>query len=242
MPEKRLKYLIFALAAASICLRAPLTCVGSTVGIIKEVFSLNATVAGIITTIPLLAFALFSAIMTPLSKRLGSGRLMLLGMVVLGIGIVLRPFTGKAGFFIFTVAIGAGIAVGNVVIPSIIKRYYPTRTASMNGLYTTGTLFSAGIATAFTTPMLNAGLGWQGVLAIWAVLAVIAIVVWVPLRKLDSPHKAAPREQAEPEPPEETTNGKGLMKSKTAWFVTLFFGFQSMLFFGVVAWMVSILL
>lgn len=234
------------MAAAGLCLRSPLTCVGAMAGTLKQVFGLSGTAAGLMTTLPLLAFAAVSSLVVPLSKKFGTGRLMVLGLAVLAAGTLLRPFTGKSGFFIFTVMIGAGIAVGNVLIPSVIKKYYPDRLATMNGLYTTSTLFSAGLATAFTTPLLNSSLGWQGTLSIWAAMSVAAIIVWTPLFNLDRPGKrgaAGTLAQAAPGTSNHTTpeKEKRLLRSKVAWFVTLYFGFQSMLFFGVVAWLFSIL-
>src|SRR5699024_1606732 len=102
-------------------LRAPLTSVGTVISFIREDLSLSHTAAGFITTLPLLAFALVSPFAPKLSEKFGMERTIFYSLLVLFIGIVLRSMFGVSALFFGTLLIGLAIALGNVLIPVIIK-------------------------------------------------------------------------------------------------------------------------
>ena len=136
--------LVWAIILIACCLRSPITGVGPLVSTIQGDLALGSTAAGLLTTIPLLAFAVASAVVGPLSARLGAGRTMTLSLALLVLGILCRSWCGTVGLFIGTVAVGAGIGINNVLLPGIVKSEFPDRIGPMTGLYST---FMAGFAT-----------------------------------------------------------------------------------------------
>ena len=118
--QKKLTLLAIAIVLVSCNLRAPFTGVGSMVGLIQEDLGLSGSGAGMLTTIPLLAFAAVSPFVGTLCKKFGAGHVLLMSLLVLIAGIIIRNFGGGMGLYIGTAVVGIGIAVGNVLPPAII--------------------------------------------------------------------------------------------------------------------------
>ena len=125
--QKKLTLLAIAIVLVSCNLRAPFTGVGSMVGLIQEDLGLSGSGAGMLTTIPLLAFAAVSPFVGTLCKKFGAGHVLLMSLLVLIAGIIIRNFGGGMGLYIGTAVVGIGIAVGNVLPPAIIKVYFPNQ-------------------------------------------------------------------------------------------------------------------
>ena len=91
------------------------------VELISTEFNLNSGTAGFITTLPLIAFAIVSPFVSTISRKLGFGKTMMMGLILILLGEIVRSYTSVLGLFIGAALIGVGIAIGNVLIPSIIK-------------------------------------------------------------------------------------------------------------------------
>src|SRR5699024_8982283 len=166
-------------------LRAPLTSVGTVISFIREDLSLSHTVAGFITTLPLLAFALVSPFAPKLSEKFGMERTIFYSLLVLFLGIVLRSMFGVSALFFETLLIGHAIAIGNVLIPVIIKLNFPFRIGIVMGFYAVGMNIFGALGSGITVPMMDfRNFGWEGSLQIWAALALLAIVLWLPQLKI----------------------------------------------------------
>ncbi len=105
-------------------LRAPITSVGPVIDLIQAQYNLNSSMAGFITTLPLLAFAIFSPFVAKINHKIGHGLTMFVGLLLIIIGELVRSYTNVYGLFIGTISIGIGIAIGNVLIPSVIKHKF----------------------------------------------------------------------------------------------------------------------
>lgn len=220
----------FGIVLISFNLRAPMIAVGPIVDLISAEYGLSATIAGMITAIPLIAFAAISPFVPRLSDKVGFRRLMFIGLVMMIIGEAVRSFCGLPGLFIGTAVMGLGIGIGNVLIPCLIKLTYKTKAGSMIGVYTTCMSIFAAIGAGTSIPLAT-GLGWNVALALWIVLAVVALVVW-------SPQAASSEEKTCAAKTEEK---KSIWKSPVAWWVTLYMGMQSLLFYTLVAWYPTII-
>ena len=237
MNKKSSIFLIIAIMFVAFNLRAPLTGIGPLVYLIKDDYNISNALAGFITTLPLLAFALFSPFVSKVSDKLGNSKTMFLGIITLLLGEAIRSYTNVVGLFIGTALIGLGIAIGNVVIPSIIKLNFPNRVASITGIYTPCMSIFAAISSGFSVPIATKlGFGWKNTLALWITLAFITLIIWAPQLKRKS-GQVMPENNIEVE----KLSKVSVWKSPLAWHVTIFMGLQSILFYVIVAWLPTIL-
>lgn len=215
-------------------LRAPITGLGPLVGMIREDTGLSGTVIGLLTTLTLIAFAMVSPIVPRISQRMGIERTIFLSLFVLMAGILIRYTSSVTALFVGTALIGLAIAVGNVLVPTLIKRDFPQRVGLMTGVYTSFMNLWAAVATGIAIPLAaNLGRGWHGSLAVWAVLAVIALLFWLPQLRYSSTTAASGGRK--------TDQKINLWHSRLAWYVTLFMGFQSFLFYVNITWLPEIM-
>ena len=216
-------------------LRAPLTAVGPLVPIIRDHFMISNTAIGTLTTLPLLAFALISPISPKIANRFGMERTIFVSIIILMLGIMIRSLSGTSTLFIGTIFIGIAIAFGNVLLPGLIKLTFPFRIGLLTGLYAVCMNIFAAISTGISVPLSNMKLsGWQGALGIWALLAVIAIFLWLPRVK----HPA----QLSDYDVDQEYKKVNFWKSLTAWQITLFMGIQSLMYYTIMTWLPDILL
>ncbi|GAB3053727.1 CynX/NimT family MFS transporter [Virgibacillus ainsalahensis] len=215
-------------------LRAPLTSVGSLVPVIRDSLGVSNAVVGIITTLPLLAFAFVSPFSPKVANRFGMEKTIFFSMIILLIGIIMRSITGVGTLFIGTALIGIAISFGNVLLPGYIKMSFPLKIGLMTGLYAVFMNIFGGLAAGFSVPLSNIGnFGWQGALGAWAILVIIAIFFWFP--QLANPQEL-------PKPDVDNTRKKtNMWTSFTAWQVTIFMGFQSLMFYTMLTWLPEIL-
>ena len=230
--RSRLRKLILVLGIVLLAanLRPALTGVAPLIGQIRADTGLSNGVAGLLTTLPLLAFGLLSPIAPRVARRFGMERMLLASLLVLAAGILLRWAEAVAALFLGTVVLGSAIAVANVLLPSLVKREFPGRAGLMTSVYSTSLGISAAFAAGVSVPLAEvAGIGWRGALAVWAVPALLAGVAWLPqLGRNDYPEGPSAR----------SSIGVGdLWRSPLAWQVTLFMGLQSLAYYVTLTWL-----
>ncbi|MWV42486.1 MFS transporter [Paenibacillus sp. HJL G12] len=217
-------------------LRAPLTSVGPLVSLIRDNVHISNTLAGLITTVPLLAFALLSPLVPKLGRRFGMELIILISLIILTIGIVLRSLSGAINLYLGTAILGFAIAVCNVLLPSLIKREFPNRIGSMTGVYSISMNLCGAIASGISVPLaVGSGLQWQGALGIWAVLSFVSFLLWLP--QMRNRTKQVTVSGAQPIADKQVN----IWRSSLAWQVTLFMGIQSAIFYVLIAWLPEIL-
>jgi len=213
-------------------LRAPITGLAPVLAMIQGGFGLSTAQAGLLTTLPLLAFALVSPLAPWIARRHGLERTLFGALVLIAAGIALRPAGSLWSLYAGTAIIGAGIAVGNVLLPSLLKRDFPTRIATVTGAYALTMGIAAATVSATVFPLASGfGLGWPGALAVMLVLPIAAMALWWP--QLGSHAAVAPAAAVAP--------GGRIWQSALAWQVTLFMGLNSFVYYVMIGWLPSIL-
>jgi MFS transporter, CP family, cyanate transporter len=215
-------------------MRSALTSVAPLIGEIRADTGISNGVAGLLTTLPLLAFGVLSPVAPRLARRFGMERMLLASLLLLAAGILLRSAGTVAVLFLGTAVLGAAIVVGNVLLPALVKREFPERVGLMTSVYSTSLGISGALAAGVSVPLaLLTGMGWRGSLALWALPAFLAAIAWVPqLRHSDQPESASAQ----------TSVGLSeLWRSALAWQVTLFMGLQSLTYYVTLTWLPEIL-
>ncbi|MCM4167825.1 putative transporter YycB [Arenibacter antarcticus] len=213
-------------------LRAPITSVGPVITEISETLNLSPAFIGLLTTIPLISFALLSAFAPKVARKTGLERLLLYSLLLLAIGLFIRSIGNVPFLFAGAALIGAAITVGNVLMPAYIKKMFPNKVGIVTGMYLVSMNFTSALAAGFSIRIGQvSGMGWQGSIGIWGVLALITFFIWYPQVK-KSPIVAAQGKR---------TSSRALWKSRLAWNIAIFMGLQSLLFYCLAAWLPAIL-
>ncbi len=213
-------------------MRACYTGVGTIVGYIQADLAMNNTVAGLITTIPILIFAVVCPISAPISARLGIGKMLLAGMALNAVGSAVRAFGGAVGLFAGTALLAVGVGVLNALMVGLIKLRFPNHTGVVTSCYTTTMALTSAVGISINVPIANV-IGWRWTLAMYGVFALAAVLVWLP--------QAFKAENRGGSSGGESGLMVRLLRSRRAWMLTLFMGTQAMLFYCITAWMPSVL-
>lgn len=225
--------LFVAILALAFVLRGPLTGVGPLLQNIQTQLQISSTLAGMLTTVPLLTFGLFSIFIPRLAARLGSEQMVFFALWILTLGLVLRCGSGLFLLLTGTALLSCAIAVGNVLIPSMVKQYFPIKMGLVTALYALVMNMGGAAGSALSAPLAHSNLwGWRGALVIWVLPALMAMVIWwLPFKAANAVPKAAVRARQVK---------IHLWRNPLAWQVTLFMGFQSFLFYSTVSWLPQI--
>lgn len=237
-------FLIAGILFASFNLRPAISSVGPILGMIRDDFGLSNGTVGLLTTLPLIAFALLSPIVPAIGARLTNEVAVALGMLLLMIGLLIRSTPWLSMLFIGTLIVGAGIAILNVLIPGIIKHKFPKKVGIMTGTYTTAMGLVAGIASGVSIPIASGlGWGWHWSLLIWIVPAIIGTILWMYLAKkekafIKKSHIELPTmDEVKPS----FTSNKRIWGSGLAWQMAMFMALQSFVFYVTLSWLPEIL-
>lgn len=212
-------------------LRGPFTGLPPLVELIRADLNLTAASASILITLPLLAFALISPGSATVARKHGLERTLFGALIMITLGIVLRSTGTVQALYAGTGLIGIGIATGNVLLPSLVKRDFPHNIVVMTSAYALVMGIAAALCSSIAIPLANTW-GWRGSLASFAMLPILAMIFWImQLGKQTSP----------PENASVATHESKVWHSRLAWQVTLFLGLNSTIYYIVISWLPSIL-
>lgn len=214
---------------AAVNLRTAVTSVGPLLDELHSGIGLTGGLAGFLTTLPVLCFAALGALTPRMAHRLGEQRALTLALVVMTLGLALRALVGSPWLFLLlSVAALAGGAMGNVLLPVIIKRHFAQHIGTMTAGYTTAMAIGTTLGAAVTVPIasLGGGLSWRLGLGAWAVLAALASVVWL-VRSSRARHSDTEVVRPARLP---------VRRSRTAWALAIFFGTQSLQAYVAFGW------
>ncbi|MDU7193127.1 MFS transporter [Lawsonella clevelandensis] len=170
--------LVAAVVLFALNMRAGVTSIAPVLQEIQGGLHMSDSLAGFLTSLPTLIFALVGLI-TPLASRtIGLHTTMLVAMVALSLGLIVRVFMGgSAGFLVFSIVALAGIAITNVLMPAFIKTHFPAQIPTYTAVYSTALTAMAFLSSVVVAPMSHSmSTGWRGALGFWGVLAVLAVV------------------------------------------------------------------
>lgn len=219
-------------------LRPAITSVGPLIGTIRDDIGFANWSVALLTSLPLIAFAIMSPIAPKLANKFSNEMTLVIGLFVLIIGISLRSMSVVFLIFFGTLCIGLGIAICNVLLPGVIKEKFPAKVAIMTSVYTTSMSIFATSASGLSIPLAEElNLGWQLALLVWAIPAVIGLIIWLIIYKNNRKNTSDKQLKFF-----ESKKGSGIWKSNLAWKVALFMGFQSLIFYVTISWLPELLM
>ncbi len=229
----RIGFALVGVLLIAVNLRVSFVSVGPVLSNISGDLGLSGAAAGLLTGLPLIAFAVFSPVAPGFASRLGLDRALWMSLLILAAGIVLRSLPVPGGIWAGTALIGLGIAFLNVLVPSLVKRDFPTRVSQITGSYTATQAAFAALGAAVVVPVAQTSpAGWRLALGIWVGLALVAMAVllpWLRRHRPDASHATTPE-----------SSYRSPWASALGWQVTLFMGLQSIAFYVLMAWLPTI--
>ncbi|WP_416294313.1 CynX/NimT family MFS transporter [Paenibacillus illinoisensis] len=231
----KLGLLLTGIILIAATMRSPITATGPIVDLIRADTGISHTMAGLLTSLPLLAFAAISPFAPQLAKRFGLEAALLTAIIIVTCGIALRFLPSVPALFAGTAILGCGIALSNVLLPSLIKRDFPLRVGLVTGLYSVSMNIWGAIASGISVPAAGfTSMGWHASLGMWAVLSILALILWLP-------HVRNGRRREVYVASRNTEKPVRLISSSLAWYITLFMGIQSLIFYSTITWLPEIL-
>lgn len=220
--------LVLGVALAASNLRPAVTSMASVLGQVRDDLGASAAWASLLTAVPTICFGLAAVAAPLLGRRFGVARAVGLALVVLTVGSVLRVLDGPWVVLGGTFVAASGIAIGNVLIPVVVKQSFPHAVGRVTGVYTAALAAGGGIGAAFTPPLEALLGGWRGAVGAWAALSAAALVVWAIGARhgtADGPGSGAPE------------RSRSVLRSPLAWAVTAFFGLQACVAYTAMGWL-----
>jgi CP family cyanate transporter-like MFS transporter len=228
---RRLSLLALGLVVTGFNLRIAVASVPPLLDDIQRRLGMSSALAGLLTSLPVLCFGLGALAAAPLARRLGGEAALLAALLPICVGTALRAAGSTGALFAGTIFAGAGVAVGNVLVPAVVKGRFRDRIGPLMGAYTAVLGLGAALAGGLAVPLADA-FGWRGSLAVWTIPAVLVVAVMT---------AALARDRSTATVRGGVGDARALLRSPLAWHVTLFFAVQSAMFYSGLTWLPSIL-
>lgn len=223
---KHSSFLIIGIFLLGACMRTPITSIPSIINEIASAFHVPATSLGILTTIPLICFGLFSVTVNWLSSRIGNEMAISWALVLLFVGCILRVVSYPL-LMLGTILIGIAITFINVLLPPIISENLPNEIGGMTSLYNVALSLSSAIGAYAITPV-AAGFGWKLAVNLLALIPLVTWLLWIPNLRYNHVDQG------------QTQQGVSMWGRPRAWALLIYFGASSFVFYSIVAWLPSI--
>ena len=228
--QSALGLMVMAILFISINLRPAISSIGPLLDTIRLDLDLTNSQVSLLTSVPVFCMGLFAPLAVVFNKKFGLKLSIFILIAVIGLFTLVRGLAPSYPVLLASAfVIGFAIAIISPLLSAMIKRNFPTRTASLIGVYSFGMGLGAALAAGLTGVIYTAA-GWPAALASWSVLTLIALVLWLRV------HEPAQTEDVKVE----GVPFVSPWKNKRAWYMLLFFGFQSALFFSLITWLAPI--
>ncbi|WP_448004054.1 MFS transporter [Agromyces bauzanensis] len=203
---------------------------------LEQDMSISPTVVGLLGMLPPLCYAVFGIVTPALAKRIGLEVALVVALAALSLGLAGRGLAGDARWLVAASTLTfAALGVGNVLLPPLVKRYFPDRIGLVTTIYVTAMSVSTFTPPLIAVPVADAA-GWRVSLGLWAVVAAVALLPWLALL-------VHPRRQAADVLPEGVAPGllRFALRSPLAWAITILFMVSGFNAYALFAWLPSIL-
>jgi len=243
---------LIAMILVALNLRLAITSLGPLLDEVRTGLALSGLLAGVVTMLPALAFASVGAFTPWLVRRFSPPRLLVASMAALATGQLLRVTTSSAWLFVATSALAlAGIAVANVLLPMLVRQYFPHRAGLVTGAYMMSLTIGASVSAGTAVPIAHAAGSWRVGLGFWALIAVAAAAFWVPVAWRDRRRPATGTPGAAGERPASGTVGERPLarpgatairpgRTRLGWLMAGFFGAQSFGAYAQMGWLAQV--
>ena len=212
-------------------LRPAAVSVGPVLDEVTGSLDMSGATAGLLTTLPVLAFASFGALAPDLARRAGVHRVTLVSLVAVVVGLSVRARTDEIWVFLLMSLVAlAGMATANVLLPSLVRLHFPGRVGLLTSLYTTSMAIGLTFASVLTVPISEQLGSWRWGLLAWAVTAAVAALPWLGLIRHDSALAAVPH----------TVRLRDVARTRLGWAMALFFGLQSLQAYSIFGWFAQV--
>ena len=219
--------MLLGMVLLALNLRPAAVSVGPVLAEVRQGLGMSTVAAGLLTSMPVLAFAVFGALAPWLARLVGVHRVTLGALIAVAVGLAGRAAVGhEPAFLALSMLALAGMAMANVLLPSLVKLHFPDRIGRVTSIYTTALAIGLTAAITLTVPVADAFGGWRAGLASWALVAAVAAVPWLGLvahdRHLDGPAH--------------TIRFADVARTRLGLAMALFFGLQSLQAYAVFGW------
>lgn len=208
-------WLMVSIILVALNLRPSMAAVGPLLSAIRGDIPLSYSLASLLTMLPVMAMGLAMFFGLSVSRWLGEQRTVVVSLLIIGLATVSRLFLDSAAELILSAVLaGVGIALIQALMPALIKSRFSDNVSVCMGLYVTSIMGGAAIAASFAPLVMTRTGSWRMGLAIWAVLALLALLFWLAQRSgVPIPIPAAQAQR----------NGSFFANSR-AWLLAIFFG------------------
>ncbi|TWP33241.1 CynX/NimT family MFS transporter [Leekyejoonella antrihumi] len=233
-PRRRAGLLLVAMLLLAANLRTPLTEVGPVLSTLRGQFGLTSGAASLLTALPILLFGLCAPLASPALRRMGIDRLILLALVVLLAAGLLRLAPSLPALLVGTTVMGAAIAIGNVVLPVLVKTRFPDRAGVVTGSYTMALNVGASAAAGTIVPLTAALGSWRAGFSVWLIPIVAACCCWAPLVRARNRAGSTSQQMTAP------TRSLAMLGNARVLAIVIFTASQSVVYYGMITWLPSI--
>ena len=223
--KKQSIFFVPGIILIGVSLRTPFTVLPIILGDISQGLGVEVSSLGVLTSLPLLMFTLFSLFSTRLAQKIGLEHLFTYSLFFLTIGSLIRLINLPL-LYLGTLMVGASIAVINVLLPSLIQANQPKKIGFLTTLYVTSMGVATALASYLAVPITQAS-SWKGLIILLTLLCLATFLVWLPNHRYN--HRLAPQTK-------QKSKAK-VMHNKQVWAVIVFAGFQSLLFYTAMTWL-----
>lgn len=229
--KSALGLMVLAILLVSVNLRPAISSIGPLLDTIRADLDLTSSQVSLLTSVPVFCMGLFAPLAIVFNRKLGLKASVAILVAAIGGFTVLRGiFPTYPVLLISAFFIGMAIAIISPLLSAMIKRNFPTRTASLIGVYSFGMGLGATMAAGLTGIFYSIA-GWPIALASWGLLAIAAIILWLRVEELEADASQIPVQGMAVVSP---------LKNMRAWYMLAFFGLQSSLFFSTITWLAPI--